>query len=182
VPKQSAKVEVNTFVKGFITEASPLNFPANATRDEENFVINPDGTRSRRLGIDAFGTQIFTGITEADVQNIPPHSFVWKNVAGDSNRNIVVIQGGYNLYFFDLLEGVDQPVYLGLIDITSLEGTYSPLARVSFTSVDGILIVAGGGESIGILEYLPDFIGPGLPITLEAQRIQVRDLWGIEET
>jgi hypothetical protein len=182
MPKQSAKVEVNTFVKGFITEASPLNFPANATRDEENFVINKDGTRSRRLGLNAFGTQLFTTITPAAIQDIPPHSFVWKNVAGNSERNIVVIQGGTDLYFFDLIEGVDQPAYLGLIDISSLEGTYSPLRRVCFSNIDGLLVVAGGGESIGILEYLPDFIGPGLPITLELQRLQVRDLWGVEES
>ena len=33
--KPSKRVEVNNFVKGLITEASPLNFPANASLDEE---------------------------------------------------------------------------------------------------------------------------------------------------
>ena len=41
-----------SFVKGLITEASPLTFPENASIDEKNFVLNRDGSRSRRLGVD----------------------------------------------------------------------------------------------------------------------------------
>ena len=41
--KPVAKVEISSFVKGLLTEASPLNFPADASRDEENFELNKDG-------------------------------------------------------------------------------------------------------------------------------------------
>ncbi len=41
-----------SFIKGLVTEASPLTFPENASIDEQNFVLNRDGSRSRRLGID----------------------------------------------------------------------------------------------------------------------------------
>ena len=50
--KPITKVEITSFSKGFLTEASPLNFPADATRDEENFELNINGSRDRRLGVD----------------------------------------------------------------------------------------------------------------------------------
>jgi hypothetical protein len=50
--KPVTKAEISSFIKGFITEASPLNFPADASRDEENFELNVNGSRDRRLGID----------------------------------------------------------------------------------------------------------------------------------
>ena len=43
--------ELNTFVKGLITEATPLTFPANASLDEDNFVLNRQGSRQRRFGM-----------------------------------------------------------------------------------------------------------------------------------
>lgn len=49
--RQRAKVEVNRFTAGLITEASPLTFPDNASLDEVNFVLNRDGSRNRRLGM-----------------------------------------------------------------------------------------------------------------------------------
>lgn len=50
--RQTAKAEVNSFVKGLITEASALTFPENASLDEDNFVLKRDGSRQRRLGMD----------------------------------------------------------------------------------------------------------------------------------
>ena len=46
------QAEMTTFVKGLITEANPLTFPENASLEEVNFVLNPDGSRQRRYGID----------------------------------------------------------------------------------------------------------------------------------
>lgn len=40
-----------SFVAGLNTDASPLNFPDNFSSDEENFVLNIDGSRERRLGL-----------------------------------------------------------------------------------------------------------------------------------
>jgi hypothetical protein len=47
-----ATLERNTFIKGLITEANPLTFPENASIDEDNFVLNRDGSRQRRNGMD----------------------------------------------------------------------------------------------------------------------------------
>ena len=45
------RIEFNTFVKGLITEAGPLTYPEGASLDEANFVLNRDGSRQRRFGI-----------------------------------------------------------------------------------------------------------------------------------
>ena len=52
MPKQGQRFEIKAFIKGLITEASPLNFPAEATIDEENFELRKNGTRERRFGMD----------------------------------------------------------------------------------------------------------------------------------
>ena len=39
------------YIGGLWTESSPLNFPENTSQIEQNFKINPDGTRERRLGL-----------------------------------------------------------------------------------------------------------------------------------
>ena len=41
-----------TFVKGMVTEASPLTYPEDASYDEDNMILYRKGNRSRRLGID----------------------------------------------------------------------------------------------------------------------------------
>lgn len=52
MPRTQLVKDYNTFIKGIITEANALTFPENASIDEENFVLNTDGSRQRRLGID----------------------------------------------------------------------------------------------------------------------------------
>lgn len=61
--RQQAQAEINNFVGGLVTEASPLTFPENASLDEKNFVLNRDGSRRRRLGM-----RIMTG--EGKINNV----------------------------------------------------------------------------------------------------------------
>lgn len=48
---ETAKI-YRTFVKGLITEASPLTYPENASTDEDNMILSRRGNRARRLGVD----------------------------------------------------------------------------------------------------------------------------------
>lgn len=52
MPRAASEKQYIPFVKGLITEASALTFPEGATVDEDNFVINRDGSRQRRLGLE----------------------------------------------------------------------------------------------------------------------------------
>ena len=50
--RQPLQAEYTTAIKGLITEASPFTYPENASLEEVNFILNKDGSRSRRFGMD----------------------------------------------------------------------------------------------------------------------------------
>ena len=107
MPRSPAHLEINSFVKGLVTEASPLTFPDNASLDEDNMVLNIDGSRDRRLGIDY--EQDYAIKTSS--QPIPATrdmkfgTFNWENVGGDAEKEFAVVQIGNRLSFFNVLDG-----------------------------------------------------------------------------
>ena len=72
--------EYNTFIKGIITEASPLTFPENASSDEENFVLNRNGSRRRRLGVDYETDYVLkdTSKTALTIESSAVTTFKWE--------------------------------------------------------------------------------------------------------
>lgn len=176
--KPSRRAEVNSFVKGLITEASPLNFPANASLDEINFELNRDGTRDRRLGMD-FETdyeKINTDIFELDYVNSGKNTFKWIGVAGSLVDDFLVVQTNNSLKMFDLSkESLSGNGYIG----SAIIATFPIDVDYSFAAIDGKLVVASGNEEIAIVTYEE---GEVAPFTVTYERIKVRDLWGIEET
>lgn len=172
--RQKQPVEVNTFVRGLITEASPLTFPDNASLDEDNFVLKRDGSRERRLGMDYETNyqKINTGITNIESGELALSTFTWKNAGGISSKNIVVVQTGQRLDFFD----VDQtPLSSGLIHTETF--TEADEEQIfSYTVVDGILVVVTGQKLVQVLEY------DGSNISRSSKIIRIRDQFGIEDT
>ena len=173
MPKQSTKVEFNTFVKGLITEASPLNFPPNSSLDEENFELNRDGSRQRRRGV-AFENAyslIATSLSLTDISATPPVTYRWAEVAGDVTRNFIVIQAASTLYFFDMSqESMSTDGFVGSLALTGFPSNL----RFSLSSIDGFLVVAAGVDTIAVVSY----DNTGFSATYE--RLIVRDLWGVE--
>src|SRR5690554_5614941 len=92
--KQQQRAEINTFIQGLITEASPLNFPENASKDEENFELNRDGSRNRRLGMDVESLGIYrdTGISTEGINEAGISAFKWEEVSGDPSLEFLVLQ------------------------------------------------------------------------------------------
>jgi hypothetical protein len=175
--KKSTKAQVNSFVQGLITEASPLNFPGNATVDEQNFVLNRDGTRYRRLGLDLEpnSTLIDVGLTVDDVQNSTYIPYKWKNVGGDGDTNFLIVQVKSKLHVFDLGQSsLSELGEVGVIDLSTISFPESSL--YSFASVDGKLTVAAGHSSIAIISYETGVF------TIEEKQLLVRDVWGVEVT
>jgi len=108
----AAKTErvFRSFVKGLITEASPLTFPENASIDEQNFVLNRDGSRSRRLGIDyeSLYAKTSTGLTAADIQEGKQSFHRWDTPSGNSSIAIGVVRIKDKLWFVDLLTNAQR--------------------------------------------------------------------------
>lgn len=173
MPRQQSAVELNTFVGGLITEASPLTFPANASRDEDNFILNRDGSRSRRLGMDLEdGYQVLdTGITVPTNGVLGTSSFKWNNAGGISFRTLVVIQVGQLVSIYDTQF---TPLSSGLIAQYSYDPSLAS-NRFSYANVDGMLVVCTGAVTVDVLRF------NGTNITKESKTLKVRDLFGVQD-
>jgi len=171
MPKQSQSQEVNRFVRGLITEASPLNFPADASADERNFVLNKDGTRDRRFGLDVEqpGTGVASGISSGDLGSVAVNTYVWKDVGGDGSLEYTVLQIGGELHILSRATGILSETLLFREVISS-----SNVNPFSFTSVDGLLVIATGSEELVVISSNGDDT-----FTQSSYRLLVRDQWGV---
>jgi hypothetical protein len=180
--KPGQRAEVNTFIQGLITEASPLNFPPNASKQEENFELFRDGTRKRRLGID-----YETGHAERFCPNFgtfPPttpsfNTFIWEAVAGKVGQDFLVVQNGTSIDLYDLsktpLSVSVTGGYLTTLDLVANNNTYS------FASINGNLVIATGGlftYQVVFNGFTPPF--PQQSFELSSLTLKVRDFWGVD--
>jgi hypothetical protein len=174
--RQRTNVERNTFIRGLVTEAGPLTFPENASKDELNFVLNRDGSRQRRLGMDYEDgySLVDTLYTTPSVDSSPISSYRWDNVGNDSSLSIGVIQIADRLFFMDMASSSPSSALLNGgagLKINSLV----PLP-LQFAAVNGVLVVVGAGMDTPIyLEYDPVEDS----VLQTAITIEVRDIWGV---
>ena len=171
--RQVGNLEVNTFIGGLNTDASPLNYPQNASADEKNFVLNKNGLRTRRLGLDL--EDVFVKVaTTAQVgtgKDLVVNFHKWNNVGGDSTKTIIAVQVNEEILFFD---GSANPLSAGYID----SYTYtvdSDIPRVSFADVDGALIAVNGAKTFNVFIYADG------AITRTEKFLKIRDLFGVED-
>jgi hypothetical protein len=170
--KPITKVEITSFSKGFLTEASPLNFPADATRDEENFELNVNGSRDRRLGVDFEDNYQLrsTGYNSTNLKGLATSSFKWFSAGNDANNEFIVVQFGDHIDIYDSsYESISQDGYKGTVTLTGTD----PTVKLSYGSVDGILTIAAGTDDIHIVSW------DGASFTYTQSRLLVRDLWGL---
>ena len=172
-PKPSVRAEVNNFVQGLITEASPLNFPDNASRDEENFDLNRDGTRDRRRGMD-FESPFDLNNTGLATTGFPDsygdNVYIWKSVGGDGGKEFLVVQFANRLHFYNnQVESVSDEGFIATLTISEF-----PLeTRYSFATVDGNLVAVAGVDTVCIIQFTDP-----TTFTYTLERIKVRDVWG----
>lgn len=176
--------EFNTFVKGLITEASPLTFPDNASLEEENFVLAKDGSRSRRFGVDYEENHTLVNV-DSDLDIFA--SYRWKEAAGAGLADLLVIHMGTQLFFFDTTGGLPySPNLIHTEDLLTLSSDYkgdattetqdpSTLLPATFAKVGKRLIVACNSREVKSFEYEND------AITTSSFRLKVRDLFGVED-
>jgi hypothetical protein len=177
MPRTSSNIEINTFVSGLVTEATPMNFPANASLDEQNFVLNRDGSRQRRLGMDmeTGGGEIITSTVSVPTTNLIGHNcYLWQNVGGYGSLSYVVIQIGNELNFYN---GANSPLSVnGEPDYQYLYPTSLASTRFSMTAVDGMLVVVTGQKNVDIFRY-DSTNGLGH----STQILYVRDMFGVTD-
>lgn len=171
--RQTSAVELNNFVAGLITEASPLNFPENASLAEKNFILQRDGSRRRRLGMDFEDgfVEVVTGVSAPISTPVVMQTFRWRNAGGDPRRNLIVVQVGNELRVFDSSNFPisSLEIYQTVVSNSSVD------TKFSFTVVDGILVVATGRQDLLSLTY------SGGAIVESSFRLLVRDFFGVED-
>ena len=97
MPQQSVINVENNFVNGLITEASGLNFPQAAVTETYNCIFDLDGSVYRRLGFD-FEDNYQTKTIDRSNKTI--NTYLWRNVAGNGDSTVLVMQVGNTVYFY----------------------------------------------------------------------------------
>lgn len=172
--KQKSKLEINAFVKGYLTEASPLNFPPDALSEGFNFELNRRGTVDRRLGIDFESSYalIPTSVSTINYESSKFNCYKWTGVNGSVTQDFIVVQIDNLLKFFDGNKENPSANEIGEISLSSFDSNVS----FSFTDISGKLVVVSGKDFIAVVSY------DGSAFSVEYQRIKIRDVWGVEES
>ena len=102
---QRAEAAYRSFVKGLITEANQLTFPENASIDEANFVLNRDGSRARRLGVDYESSYALksTGLTATDIKEGKQSFNVWDSPGGDTSVSLGLVRIKDKIWFMNFI-------------------------------------------------------------------------------
>lgn len=167
---QTAMQEVSSFSKGIITEASPLTFPDNASINENNLVIENDGSRRRRYGMDYEPQYNIVSTSQQVSDDLAFSSFLWKAPGGYAELELLVVQVGSQIFMFN---STIRPVSNQLVYSANLG--ISPSQVISFTSTDGLLIVASNSGTIRVFDW------NGSAISQTTGRLLIRDLFGVED-
>ncbi len=170
--RRKAPLHLKQFSGGLNTVESPLEGSLETTRDEANMVLNNDGSRQRRLGIDREpdGVNVTTSVVYSVNTLLGRSTFRWENAGGDSNRKILVVQIGNELSFFSL----DNPQITSNLIHSKIYDPSLYSVNFSFAEVDGILVVATGEKSVSVFEFIDN------QVVESSANLLIRDLFGVE--
>lgn len=178
MPRQVAVSVENNFIKGLITETSPLKFPENACTETYNCEFHINGKVSRRLGIDFEDDFTATALT---VDNNVKNSFVWKNVADEGDKSFVVVQNGNTLHFYNVSgdSALSSNKHSDTVDLTTFlpaggSSTTSNIYECQYASANGKLVVTHPKLESFYVEY--DESGDSISAT--AITLRIRDFEG----
>lgn len=177
MPLAKTQLERNTFVKGLVTEASPLTFPENASIDEDNMILNRDGSRQRRLGMEFENNaiNISTNLLLENLEAANINTYRWRNVNNKPTLSFGVVQVRNALYFFDLQQTTLSANKVSVnININTIAGE----ALMDFTEINGKLVVVSNElDKPLLIRYNEPFDN----FFTEEVSIKVRDIWGVED-
>lgn len=142
MPRQTGQMIENDFRKGLITEATALNFPPNAVTETYNCEFEWDGSIRRRLGFDfetGFDTKTINR-TEVVV-----NTYLWKNVSGNGDVSLQVVQVGDKIYFYRTDEGpFSAGAVADTVTLSPVSGATAALVatkEAQFSDGNGLLFI-----------------------------------------
>lgn len=140
--RQTGILVENDFRKGLITEATALNFPPNTVSDTYNCEFLQDASVRRRLGFDFETGHDIKTINRA---NVVVNTYLWKNVSGDGDVSLQVVQVGSILHFWRTDSDSFSAGEIGdTVTLTPVSGATSALVatkEAQFSDGNGFLFV-----------------------------------------
>lgn len=168
----NAEKQINSFIKGLVTESNPLTFPENASLDEENFILNRDGSRERRLGLDFEDDYVLNSLGTSFLENTTFHE--WKLSGVGSEVSIGVVRAYDKLWFINMLARSPSAALLNSGDSITISGLAS--SAISTAVINNALIIVSHD-----LQYPYRLTYNSETDTVEASsyKVYVRDFWGV---
>ncbi len=179
MPKVSTEKQYNTFIAGLVTEANPLTYPENASLDEDNFVLERNGKRSRRLGIDyesGYSTKS-TGLTTAILQSTRQSFHRWDSPGGDSSISIGVVRVQARLWFINLLKTSPSANFLNSGNYITISGLGN--SEIETAVINNSMLLVSADLTYPILLTYDSVTDT---VSQENITIEVRDLWGVKDS
>jgi hypothetical protein len=168
---QNANKEYNTFVKGIITEANALTFPENASIDEANFVLNRDGSRQIRFGMDFENDFTSTAVPSMTSAAIGVSCHEWINAGNTISNQFAVVQVGDKLLVYNASASAISSSLVATIDASSV--IVDETAEIQSACGMGFFFFTSGSGSPAVLEYV------GTTVSLRTIDIKIRDYFGV---
>jgi len=167
-----------SFIKGLITEANELTFPESASVDEANFVLNRDGSRYRRLGVDfeELYTLVDSGFSINEIQEGRQSFHVWESPGGDTTKTAGVVRIKNKLWFMDLLKDVPS---------SNLLNSGNPIT-IPLLSNEDIQTAVISNKFVLVSKDIPDPIvltynSSTDTVTQNSIDLKIRDLYGVDD-
>lgn len=139
MPQSVVSIE-NNFKNGLITEATGVNFPENAVTETYDCIFNIDGSVKRRRGFDFEANNTTKNINRTDRAI---STYLWKNVAGNGDLTVYVVQVGATIYFYKTdSSSLSTGAVVSTVTLTPVSGAPVPDAvEAQFSDGNGYLIV-----------------------------------------
>jgi len=140
--KVTSSIEQN-FTGGLKTEFTGLNFPENACTSVDNCVFSIIGDVLRREGIN-FEANYF--LNDIFVANSAINTYRWLNAGGDGDTEVLVLQVGATLYFFESSNSTAAaPLSTTVLMSTVILSGYLATGNLTFDATTECQFTTGNG-------------------------------------
>lgn len=175
MPRAIATKQYHDFTGGLNTDSTKLNFPENSLVDVRNIILEKSGKVRRAK----YGEETATGQTLVPITSDPSvGTFVWNSPAGRAGTNLLVVQYGEDLYFYDLdLDDASYEISDNFLGIVAIDLSLDE-DELQFTDINGRLVVTADNGTAGVSQS--QYITFTAPSTFVATSftINVRDFEG----
>lgn len=178
MPRLQSESAYNNFVKGIITEAGPLTFPENASLDELNFVLQRDGSRKKRLGLDYETDYVLksTGFGTSVLSNTSVSFHRWDYPKGNLTISLGIVRVANKLWFVNLLNPSPSTEFMNGGDPLTIIGLST--GRIDTAYINNDLILVGDDLAYPIKLSYDHTLDE---VSYSTIRIKIRDFFGIDD-